>query len=103
MVNTTIDSNPLDPNYVERRSSLDANDQSQRAKAAGKGMDIFVDRNVAPSPHTMCSELAHQHALEHLQENTEHWSQKEMAEHSNLLSDPTADRGFQAHPEELGE
>jgi hypothetical protein len=48
MVNTTIDSNPLDPNYVERRNSLDANDQSQRSKAAGKGMDIYVDRNVAP-------------------------------------------------------
>lgn len=48
MVNTTIDSNPLDPNYVERRSSLDASDQSQRKKSAEKGMDIFVDRNVAP-------------------------------------------------------
>ncbi|OQD80378.1 hypothetical protein PENANT_c036G09034 [Penicillium antarcticum] len=103
MVNTTLDNNPLDPNYAERRNSLDASDQSQKTKSATKELDALVDRNVAPSPHTMCSELAHQNALEHLYENTEHWSQKEMTEHRNLLSDPTADRGLQAHPEELGE
>ncbi|KAJ5775722.1 uncharacterized protein N7511_000733 [Penicillium nucicola] len=103
MVTTTIDNNPLDPNYAERRNSLDASNKPQKTKPATKGLDAFVDRDVAPSPHTMCSELAHQNALEHLHENTEHWSQREMSEHSSLLSDPTADRGLQAHPEELGE
>jgi hypothetical protein len=48
MVNTTIDSNPLDPNYVERRSSLEATDKPQKTKPVTKGLDSFVNRDVAP-------------------------------------------------------
>jgi hypothetical protein len=48
MVNTTIDSNPLDPNYVERRSSLEATDNPQKTKPDTKGLDSFVNRDVAP-------------------------------------------------------
>ncbi|KAJ5145931.1 uncharacterized protein N7515_000495 [Penicillium bovifimosum] len=101
MVTTTIDRNPLDPNFAERRSSLTNMDQSN-PPSRGKGVDGIADRDVAPSPHAMCSELAHQHAIEGLHQNTEHWTQKEV-DHRDFLADLSSDRGLQAHPEEIGE
>ncbi|KAJ5874629.1 uncharacterized protein N7529_003059 [Penicillium soppii] len=99
MVTTTIDHNPLDPNYAKRRSSLGYAEQPQKVQQDVKEL---VDRDVAPSPHAMCSELAHQHALDDLHKHTEHWSHQEV-DHNIFLSDSIADRGLQAHPEVLGE
>ncbi|KAJ5349970.1 hypothetical protein N7541_007697 [Penicillium brevicompactum] len=99
MVTTTIDHNPLDPNFAKRRSSLGHMDEPQKTQHDVKEL---TDRNVAPSPHAMCSELAHQHALDDLHKNTEHWSNQEV-DQRGFLSDLSADRGLQAHPEQLGE
>jgi hypothetical protein len=46
MVNTTIDQNPLDPNYEKRRSSLGNMDQGQQDQNGHE--NIMVDREVAP-------------------------------------------------------
>ncbi|KAJ5794764.1 hypothetical protein N7457_001363 [Penicillium paradoxum] len=102
MVTTTIDHNPLDPNYANRRSSLGSMDHPQKATPGVKDVDVILDRDVAPSPHAMCSELAHQHAIEGLHQNTEHWTQRQV-DHNSFLSDLSTDRGLQAHPEEIGE
>ncbi|KAJ5463178.1 hypothetical protein N7475_008122 [Penicillium sp. IBT 31633x] len=102
MVGTTIDHNPLDPNYEKRRSSVGSMDQPQKDQSSANDVDGLLNRDVAPSSHAMCSEFAHQHAMEDLHKNTEHWTHKE-ADHNIFLSDLSADRGLQAHPEELGE
>ncbi|CAI7569887.1 unnamed protein product [Penicillium glandicola] len=101
MVKTSIDQNPLDPNYESRRSSLGSMEHAQKVQSS-KDEDIMVDREVAPSPHAMCSELAHQHATEDLHRNTERRSSQEV-DHNSFLSDLSTDRGLQQHPEQLGE
>jgi hypothetical protein len=45
MVTTTIDHNPLDPNYAKRRSSLGYAEQPQKVQQDVKEL---VDRDVAP-------------------------------------------------------
>ena len=45
MVTTTIDHNPLDPNFAKRRSSLGHMDEPQKAQHDVKEL---TDRNVAP-------------------------------------------------------
>lgn len=119
MVTTTLDHNPLDPNYAKRRSSLGNMDEPQKAVHDVKEL---TDRNVAPyaylnfstsllrsiskftntlitrSPHAMCSELAHQHALDDLHKNTEHWSNQDvdhsMSSRSNQVHTLTHNRKF---------
>ncbi|KAJ5199352.1 hypothetical protein N7491_000092 [Penicillium cf. griseofulvum] len=100
MVNTTIDQNPLDPNYEKRRSSLGNMDQGQEDRS--KNENIMVDREVAPSSRAMCAELAHQHATNDLHQHTERRSSQEI-DHNSFLSDLSTDRGLQEHPEQVGE
>ncbi|KXG50173.1 uncharacterized protein PGRI_061400 [Penicillium griseofulvum] len=100
MVNTTIDQNPLDPNYEKRRSSLGNMDQGQQDQ--NRDENIMVDREVAPSSRAMCQELAHQHAMNDLHKHTERRSSQEV-DHNSFLSDLSTDRGLQEHPEQIGE
>ncbi|KAJ5533935.1 hypothetical protein N7527_000189 [Penicillium freii] len=102
MVKTNRDQNPLDPNYEKRRSSLGSMEGQQQDQSNVKQEDLMVDREVAPSSRAMCSELAHQHAVESVHKNTERRSSQEV-DHSSFLSDLSTDRGLQAHPEQLEE
>ncbi|KOS46484.1 hypothetical protein ACN38_g2565 [Penicillium nordicum] len=102
MVKTDRDQNPLDPNYEKRRSSLGNMEGQQQDQSNVKQEDLMVDREVAPSSRAMCSELAHQHAVQGLHENTERRSSQEV-DHNSFLSDLSTDRGLQEHPEQLGE
>ncbi|KAJ5512786.1 hypothetical protein N7463_002338 [Penicillium fimorum] len=101
MVNTTLDQNPLDPNYEKRRSSLGNMEHSLQAQSS-KNKDIMVDREVAPSSRAMCTELAHQHATEDLHRITDRRSSQDI-DHNSFLSDLSIDRGLQEHPEQIGE
>ncbi|KAJ6132637.1 hypothetical protein N7471_007852 [Penicillium samsonianum] len=102
MVKTDRDQNPLDPNYQKRRSSLGSMEHQEKDQSDAKNKDIMVDRDVAPSSRAMCSELAHQHAMEDLNQSTGHRSSQEV-DHNSFLSDLSVDRGLQAHPEQLEE
>ncbi|KAJ6092821.1 hypothetical protein N7486_008110 [Penicillium sp. IBT 16267x] len=70
MVTSPIDANPLDP---DTRYKYGQNTQQAPPKS---DLDVIMDRDVAPSPRTVCAELAHQHALEDLHDKTEHSSEQ---------------------------
>ncbi|KAJ5958857.1 uncharacterized protein N7479_006007 [Penicillium vulpinum] len=78
MVNTTIDQNPLDPNYEKRRSSLGSMEDQNKAQSGSSDQNIMVDREVAPSSRAMCSDLSQQHASEDLKKHTERRSSQEV-------------------------
>ncbi|KAJ5381238.1 uncharacterized protein N7496_003666 [Penicillium cataractarum] len=80
---STIDNNPLVPNSMQTRKSLDDNGQSAGQAHRLNDLQMIIDRNVAPSPQSMCAELAHDHALEDLHKITEHTSEP---------SDPVRDK-----------
>ncbi|CAG8072926.1 unnamed protein product [Penicillium nalgiovense] len=92
MVKTDRDQNPLDPNYEKRRSSLGEMENQQRNQ---------YDPKYASS-REMCSELAHQHALESVHKSTERRSSQEV-DHTSFLSDISTDRGLQEQPEKVEE
>lgn len=48
MVGTTIDHNPLDPNYEKRRSSVGSMDQPQKDQSSANDVDGLLNRDVAP-------------------------------------------------------
>ncbi|KAJ5323956.1 hypothetical protein N7476_002556 [Penicillium atrosanguineum] len=74
MVGSNIDNNPLDPSILQKRNSLDGNNDKGTQTRKMSDLEIIMDRNVAPAPEAMCAELAHEHALEDLQSSTEHSS-----------------------------
>ncbi|EKV11977.1 RPEL repeat protein [Penicillium digitatum] len=102
MVKTDIDQNPLDPNYEKRRSSLGNMEHQQQDQSNVKDEDLMGGREVAPSSRVMCSELAHQHAVDSLNKKTGRRSSQDV-DHNSFLSDLSTDRGLQAHPEQLEE
>ncbi|OOQ89855.1 hypothetical protein PEBR_06854 [Penicillium brasilianum] len=71
---STIDNNPLVPNTMQTRKSLDDNGLPASQAHRLNDLQMIIDRNVAPSPQSMCAELAHDHALEDLHKITEHTS-----------------------------
>ncbi|KAJ5100423.1 hypothetical protein N7456_006475 [Penicillium angulare] len=81
MVTSAIDANPLDPNTMYKYGQT----TTQTHKL--NDLDMIIDRNVAPSPKAMCSELAHQHAMEDLQNMTEHNSEQNNSDQEGELID----------------
>ncbi|KAJ5263514.1 hypothetical protein N7478_011119 [Penicillium angulare] len=98
MVTSAIDANPLDPNTMYQYG------QTTTKTHKLNDLDTIIDRNVAPSPKAMCSELAHQHAMEDLQNMTEHNSNQnnsaQDASSSRRSSDQYAKHEEPRKPEE---
>ncbi|KAJ6107792.1 hypothetical protein N7523_009115 [Penicillium sp. IBT 18751x] len=74
MVGSNINHNPIDPSILQERNSLDGKNDKGTQTRKMSDLEIIMHRNVAPAAEAMCAELAHEHALEDLQNSTEHSS-----------------------------
>ncbi|OQE15684.1 hypothetical protein PENSTE_c027G01134 [Penicillium steckii] len=76
MVRTTVDSNPLDPTYAQKRTSIDGSEKKNISTRRMSDLESIVkdSQNVAPSSQAICAELAHEHAIEDLHQITDHVS-----------------------------
>ncbi|KAJ5574012.1 uncharacterized protein N7459_008439 [Penicillium hispanicum] len=98
MVNTSITGNPLDPNAIQQQQSVGDSNNYPATSETHKlnDLDMIIDRNVAPSPQSMCAELAHQHALEDLHNITEHTSElSDASKNTTFARKSSIDRGTQ--------